>query len=78
MSLAACENLMRDAITTEAIAEKPAAVVQGAIQLHHADAELDFRQEHSQADDTGMACVKVLRNACCSGHICVSSLLLNR
>ena len=42
MSLAACENLMREATTTEAVAQVPAAVVQGGIQLHHADAELDF------------------------------------
>ena len=50
MSLAACENLMREATTTEAVAEAPAAVVRGGIQLHHADAELDFEQAGSSLE----------------------------
>ena len=48
MSLAACGNLIREASATGAVAQAPAAVVRGSIQLHQADAELDF--EPSDAD----------------------------
>ncbi|KAK9813931.1 hypothetical protein WJX73_005406 [Symbiochloris irregularis] len=53
MSLAACGNLLKDVSAMEPVAGQAAAVVQGSIHLHHADAELDFEPSEEAEGQAG-------------------------